>query len=80
MHTFSGVRRNFLRGGAREAVCSQDLAKGEVQPGVSQPPTNFCDFHIKTLILADFFIEKGHAVSAVTIDQCCPRLRALRAA
>ena len=35
----------------------------------SQPQTNFCSFYIKkTLILAPFFIVKGHAVSAVTID------------
>ena len=33
-----------------------------------EPPTNFCGFHIKTLILAQFFIEKGHAVSEVTVD------------
>ena len=34
--------QKFSEGGAREAVCPQDLAKGEVQPGVwgrsLQPP------------------------------------------
>ena len=49
---------------------TQDLAKEGAQLGVwgrsPQPPTNF---HIrKTLILAHFFVEKGHAVSAVAID------------
>ena len=52
--------------------CTQDLAKREAQPGAwglrPQPPTHFCGFHIKTLILAHLFIEKRHAVSAVTID------------
>ena len=31
-----------------------------------QLPMNFCGFHIKTLFLTHFYIEKGHAVSAVT--------------
>ena len=34
-----------------------------------KPPINFLRFsHKKTLILAHFFIEKEHAVSAATID------------
>ena len=54
---------------------TQDLARGvggrtigglEVTP---QPPTNVYCFHIKTLTSAHFFfIKKGHAVSAVTMD------------
>ena len=32
-----------------------------------QTPTSFCGFHIKkTLFLTYFYMEKGHAVSAVT--------------
>ena len=49
----------------------EDFAKGGTTGGLgAQPPapTNFCDFHAKTLILAHFFIENGHALSAVTID------------
>ena len=55
--------------------------KREEQPGVwgrkpqppeatpPEPPANFCDFHVKKkLILAHLYTEKGHAVSAVTID------------
>ena len=50
---------------------TQDLAKREGHNwGLSSggPPTNFYDFHIKTLILTHFFTEKGYAVSAVTMD------------
>ena len=35
-----------------------------------QSPTNFCDFHTKNTHFSAFFffIEKEHAVSAITID------------
>ena len=66
----SGVRRNFLRGGARNSGGPQDLAQkrynrgsGGVAPSCQRI---FAVFTKKTLILAHFFIEKGRAVSAVT--------------
>ena len=66
----SGVRKNFQRGGKR----TQDLAKdGGTTGGLeAKPPASnkFLRFSHKkkTLILAHFFVEKGHAVSAVIID------------
>ena len=49
---------------------TQDLAKEGPQPGEAMTASNeFLRFsHQKTLILAQFFVEKGHAVSAVIID------------
>ena len=45
--------------------CTQDLVKGMGATGVNE----FLRFsHKKTLILTHFYIEKGNAVSAVTID------------
>ena len=55
----SGVRRNFLRWGAHPGF-------GKGAPPASNKFLRFS--HKKTLILAHFFVEKGHAVSAVTID------------
>ena len=61
----------------------QDLAKGGYNRGSGGVAPSrqqiFAVFTKKSLILAHFFIEKGRAVSAVTINQCGPRLRALRA-
>ena len=51
---------------------TQDLAKGGLTGGLGvKPPAayNLLRFsHEKTLILANLFIEKGHAVRAVTVD------------
>ena len=49
---------------------TQDSAKdGGTTEGVGAKQAKGVDFHInKTLILAHFFNEKGHAVSAVTRD------------
>ena len=45
---------------------------GGITGGLGAKPPASSDFlrfsHKKTLILAHFFIEKGHAVSAVTVD------------
>ena len=35
---------------------------------ILQSPTNFCGFHIKNTQSSELFIAKGHAVSAVTMD------------
>ena len=49
--------------------CTQDSAGG-AQSACPQPPTNFSRFsHKITLILAQFFIEKMRAMSAVTTDK-----------
>ena len=68
----SGVHRNFLRGG-REAVAHSGFGKKRdttMGQGAKPPATNeILRFsHKKKLILVHFFIEKGHVVSAVTID------------
>ena len=68
----NGTYGIFVRiDGGNTAVAHRGFGRGGKQPEVRerspQPPTNFCGFHTKkTLILAHFFIEKGHAVSAVT--------------
>ena len=66
----SGIRRNILRGGER----TQDLAKdGGTTGGLWAKPPASIEFlwfshKKKTLTLAHIFVEKGHAVSAITLD------------
>ena len=54
---------------------TQDLTKGgggehnRVSEGYAPSrQTNFCGFHIKNTHFSTLFIEKGHALRAVTID------------
>ena len=70
MITSSGAPRIWQRGAATGSLGVKP--KPPQTKGVwgrsPQRPTNFYGFHTNTLILAHFFIEKGHAVSTVTWD------------
>ena len=68
----TGSSHGEIRSHSTYTVVHLGFSKGGVQPGIwghsPQPQTNFFGFHKKTFILAHFFIEKWHAVSAITIN------------